>query len=254
MSTDTCVAVGRTQPDDDETLDLLCDEVLKIIQKKKSYRFSIDAVLLANFVTLKKGESLLDIGTGCGIIPIYMTKKGFRNPMTGIELQPGLFEAALKNKTLNECGNVTFLHGDVRNMGKELRDGCFGVVVCNPPYTKKGSGRTSPDDSRYVARYESEMDMSTLLSCARSILPTRGRLSVIYPARRLGELLYSAKSHDLEPKRVRFVHPRPGEKANLFLAEFLKGGGAGTVVEEPLCIYEDRDYTEEVKSYYSLKG
>ncbi len=93
----------------DETLDLLCEEKLRIIQKKQGYRFSIDAILLANFVVLKKGERLLDIGTGCGIIPIYMTKMGFGNAMTGIEIQSALFQTALKNRQINDCTNIEFV-------------------------------------------------------------------------------------------------------------------------------------------------
>lgn len=238
----------------DETLDLLCDGNLRIVQKKQGYRFSIDAILLANFVILKKEERLLDIGTGCGIIPVYMTRMGFHNTMTGIELQSGLFETALKNKEMNGCSNISFIEGDIRTEMRSLQNARFNVIVSNPPYTRKGSGRTSPDNSRYIARYETGLDLPLLLSSSSSLLPRKGRFYVIYPVKRLGELVYSAKPHRLEPKRLRFVQPRSGEKPNLFLAEFLKDGGAGTIVEKPLCIYEGNDYTEEIKSYYSLKG
>jgi len=237
----------------DETLDLLCGENLRIVQMKYGYRFSIDAILLANFVILKKGERLLDIGTGCGIIPVYMTKMGFQNNMTGIELQPGLYQTALKNKELNGCRNIEFLEGDIKTKTSALRDARFNVIVSNPPYTRKGSGRKSPDDSRYIARYETEFDLALLLSSSSSLLPRKGRLYVIYPTKRLGELIYGAKAHRLEPKRLRFIQPRTGERPNLFLAEFLKEGGEGTTVEKPLCIFEGDDYTEEVKSYYRLK-
>jgi len=236
-----------------ETLDLLCGEQLKIFQGKKGYRFSIDSILLANFVRLKKGERMLDIGTGCGIIPIYMTRRGFQNPMTGVEFQPGLFRSALKNKAVNGCDNVEFLQGDVREGLPEMTKDHFSVIVCNPPYTPKGTGRTSPDNSRHTARCESELDLTLLLSLASSLLPRKGRLYLIYPSKRAGELLYSAKSHRLEPKRLRFIHPRDGEESNLFLAEFLKDGGTGTKVEKPLVIHKDRLYTGEVQSYYSLK-
>ena len=89
-------AVGR-----DETLDILCEDRLQIIQRRDGYRFSIDAILLANFVTLKKHERLLDIGSGCGIMPIYMSKKGYVNAMLGVEIQKDLYDASLRNKTLN---------------------------------------------------------------------------------------------------------------------------------------------------------
>jgi tRNA1Val (adenine37-N6)-methyltransferase len=238
----------------DETLDLLCGEELKIVQKREGYRFSIDPILLANFVVLKKGERLLDIGTGCGIIPIYMSKKGFPNPMLGIELQSDLFGLALKNSELNHCENITFLHGDIRVETSRLKKTRIDVIVSNPPYTRKHSGRKSPDDSRHIARYESCLDLSELLLAASSLLSRKGRFYAIYPTKRLGEIIYSAKTDRLELKRIRLIHPKEGERANLFIAEFLKDGGIGTIVDKPLYVYRNGDYSEEVKSYYSLKG
>jgi tRNA1Val (adenine37-N6)-methyltransferase len=238
----------------DETLDLLCEEKLKFIQKKEGYRFSIDAVLLANFVTLKKNERLLDIGTGCGIIPIYMTKKGCSNEMVGVEIQEQLFNTALKNKELNHCDNVLFLMGDIGSLAGELKRRPFHVVLSNPPYTKAKTGRKSPGDSRRIARYESHLDLTALMSLSSALLFKKGRLYVIYPSKRLGEVVDSARSNRLEPKRIRFIHPRKNEPSNLFLAEFIKEGGIGTTIEPPLYIYENGHYTEEVKDYYLLRN
>ncbi len=237
-----------------DTLELLCNGKLKIIQKKGGYRFSIDPILLANFVALKKDERLLDIGTGCGIIPIYMSARGFRNPMIGIELQSDLLDVALKNKELNRCENITFMQGDIRLEASVLKKARIDAIVCNPPYTRKHSGRRSPDDSRSIARYESHLDLSALLVAVSSILSGKGRFYVIYPVKRLGELIYNAKSNRLELKRIRFIHPREGEKPNLFLAEFLKDGGIGAAVDKPLFAHRNDTYSEEVESYYSLKG
>jgi tRNA1Val (adenine37-N6)-methyltransferase len=238
----------------DETLDLLCNEKLRIIQKREGYRFSIDAILLANFVSLKRDERLLDIGTGCGIIPVYMTKKGFHNQMTGIELQPGLFQAALKNKAINMCENVEFVEGDIGAMASRLGRAGFDVVVSNPPYTRKGSGRESPDDSRHIARHEERLDLPLLFSSSASLLSGKGRFYMIYPSKRVGEVMSSARLNRLEPKRLRFIHSRREEGSNLFLAEFLKNGRVGAEVGKPLYIYDNDDYTEEVRSYYVLKG
>ncbi|HEY3276471.1 MAG TPA: methyltransferase domain-containing protein [Syntrophorhabdaceae bacterium] len=238
----------------DETLELLCDEELKIVQKKEGYRFSVDAILLANFIHLKKGERLLDIGTGCGIIPIYMMRKGFCNNMTGIELQPGLFQTAVKNKAINGCENIEFIEGDATSPQIDLKKARFDVAVSNPPYTRKGTGRRSPDDSRHIARHEEHLDLSRLLSLTSSLLHGKGRLYLIYPSTRIGEVMGCARAHRMEPKRLRFIHSREAEESILFLAEFLKDGGAGTVVEKPLYIYKETDYTEEVRSYYTFKG
>jgi tRNA1Val (adenine37-N6)-methyltransferase len=232
----------------DETLDVLCNERIRLIQKKNGYRLSIDPLLLANFVRVKKHETLLDIGTGCGIIPIYMSKRGVTNRLTGIEIQDELYDLALRNLELNECTNIEFLKGDVRSKRQEL--GGFQVVVSNPPYVQERTGRKSPGLSRLIARHESTLDLGALLSVASSLLGTRGRLYLIYPAKRLAEVIHASKTLKLEPKRLRFVHSRAGQPAVLALIECVKGSGAYLKVEPPLCIYAEDDYTEEVMAYY----
>ncbi|OPY83345.1 MAG: tRNA1(Val) (adenine(37)-N6)-methyltransferase [Syntrophorhabdus sp. PtaU1.Bin153] len=241
-------------PGPDETLDVLCNEQLKVIQKKKGYRFSIDAILLANFVVLKKHERLLDIGTGCGIIPAYIAKKGYRNEMVGVEIQKDLYDIALKNRILNNCDQVTFIHDDIGSKSQDLKTSPFHVIVSNPPYTKERSGRTSPQPSRFVARYESSLNLERLVSIASSLLYKKGRFYVIYPSRRLGEIIGAARDNRLELKRTRFIHPRKKQGSNLFLAEFIKDGGIGATIEAPLYIYENGQYTDEVKGYYILES
>ncbi len=239
----------------DETLDILCNDKLRLIQKKNGYRFSIDAILLANFVILKKDERLLDVGSGCGIIPVYMARKAHtNNNMTGVEIQKGLFEASRKNAILNNCSNIEFLNGDITKMEKKLKQTPFHVVVSNPPYTRKCTGRASPQTSRFIARYESQLNLAALVSISSSLLFKKGRFYTIYPSKRLGELIHTAKLHKLEPKRLRFVHPRKNQRANLFLAEFIKEGGIEVIVEKPVYIYDNDHYTEEMQTYYTLEG
>ncbi len=232
----------------EHTLDVLGAGKVQLLQKKGAYRFSIDPLLLVNFVKLKKQESLLDVGTGCGIIPIYLSKLGYTNRLEGIEIQDELYELAVRNGALNGCSNVRFVKGDVKTAAKEL--GAFHVLVANPPYTKERTGRTSPGQSRRIARYESELDLPALVSVASSLLLTRGRLYLIYPARRMSEVIDQARARRLEPKRLRMVHSRAGEPAVLFLMECMKNGGTDLRVEAPLYIYEGDDYSEEVRSYY----
>jgi tRNA1Val (adenine37-N6)-methyltransferase len=234
---------------EDETLDILCNERVKLIQKKKGYRLSIDPLLLANFVVLRRSDTLLDIGAGCGIIPIYLARRGCENRLVGIEVQDDLYDLSRRNKALNSCANVEFVKGDVRKEKTGL--GSFNVIVSNPPYVKVKTGRASPQESRLVARYESSLDLGALLAAASSLLQTHGKLCLIYPAARLAELLGGARSFGLEPKRVRPVYSRQGEAAVLFLVECVKGGGVNLKVEPPLYIYDKDDYTEEVKAYYA---
>ena len=150
----------------------------------------------------------LDIGTGCGIIPVYLSRKGIENRIVGIEIQEELYDLSCRNKELNGCANVTFVKGDVRTAGKDL--GTFHAILSNPPYIKERTGRKSPGQSRLLARHESALDLPSLLAAASSLLATRGRFYVVYPAGRLAELLYTAKSLGLEPKRLRPVYSRQG--------------------------------------------
>ena len=240
-------AIGR-----DETLDVLCEDKLQLIQKKDGYRFSIDAILLANFITLKKHERLLDIGSGCGVMPVYLSKKVYSNSMLGVEIQKDLFDVSLRNKTGNTCDNIDFLHGDITSLAHNLKNSPFHVIVSNPPYTKSRTGRKSPGQSRLLARHETTLNLSLLISVSSSLLFKKGRLYIIYPSRRLGELICEAKSGKLELKRLRFVYPKTNVGANLFLAEFIKEGGTGTTIEQPLYIFENSRYTDEVRSYYTL--
>ncbi len=238
-----------------ETLDLLCQGRLPVFQRKDGYRFSIDAFILANFVVLKKHERLLDIGTGCGIIPIYIAKRGYRNYMVGIEIQDGLFRLAQKNGAFNGVDDrIEFMKGDIKIQAGVLRSRRFDVVVSNPPFTRKHAGRQCPSTSRRIARYETELDLAGLVSVASMVLDQKGRFYLIYPARRLGELVCEAGRSRLALKRLRMVHPRPEEDANLFVAEFMKDGGPEARIEKPLYIYENCDYSAEVKQYYSLEG
>jgi tRNA1Val (adenine37-N6)-methyltransferase len=232
----------------DETLDVLGD-VVQVIQKKKGYRLSLDPLLLANFIVLKAKETLLDVGTGCGIIPIYLAKRGYENRLVGIEIQDDLYELCVRNRELNGCTNVEFVRGDIRAPGRAL--GCFHVVVSNPPYMKVRAGRACPEPSRFIARSEALLDLPTLIGVASSRLYTHGRLYLIYPVRRLCDVMSAARSGGLEPRRMRFVHSRYADPAVLALVECVKGGGANFAVEPPLYLYSDHDYTQEVKAYYA---
>jgi tRNA1Val (adenine37-N6)-methyltransferase len=128
----------------------------------------------------------------------------------------------------------------------------FHVVVSNPPYTKRRSGRACPERSRFLARNEETLDLEALVSAASSLLIKKGRFYVIYPARRAGELIHAAASRKLALKRLRTVHPRREEGANLVLAEFTKDGGVGAAVERPLYVYDGDAISTEVKEYYSF--
>ncbi|HEX2966311.1 MAG TPA: hypothetical protein VHO84_11015, partial [Syntrophorhabdaceae bacterium] len=152
----------------------------------------------------------------------------------------------------NITDQITFIHGDIRRLAGSMKNNRFEVMISNPPYTRQGTGRASPGKSRFLARYEHSLNLSELVRSAETLLNTKGRLYMIYPVRRLAELVTAAAAKKLELKRLRPVYPYPDQEANLFLAEFIKEAGTGVKLEKPLYIYQDGRLTEEVEHYYTL--
>jgi tRNA1Val (adenine37-N6)-methyltransferase len=222
---------------------------LKILQKKGGYRFSIDAVILAHHIPLKDMDVGVDLGTGCGIIPLILAHRSSSARLYGIEVQEGLADLASQNVRLNHMEDrITIVHGDMKDFRSYLEPGVADVVFSNPPYRKVLSGRMNPDPERAVARHEIKGALSDVLSVAEKLLRPSGRVSVIYPSERIADLLTRMRAFRLEPKRLRLVHSRPDSDAELVLAEGLKYGNPGVKVVPPLIVHkQDGSYTDELK-------
>lgn len=237
-----------------ETFDTLFGGKLKVVQERDGYRFSIDAVLLAGFVWLRKGERIIDLGTGVGIIPLILGKRqeGVEQ-IVGVELQEGLTELAQRNVLINGLGElIHIVQGDIRHVDDEFSPATFDVVVTNPPYYQVSSGRINPYPQKAIARHEVTCTIDTVLHAARYLLKEGGRIYIILPAQRAVTLLERLRSTSLEPKTLRWVHSREGEEAAFILAEAYKGGGEGVKVLPPLCIYSnDGTYTPEMETVYT---
>lgn len=238
-----------------ETLDELRPGGLRIIQKKEGYRFSLDPVLLCAFARIESGETVCDLGTGSGVIPLLLARRVSVGCITGIEVQPELADRARRSVALNGLEQrVTILVCDLRRIREILAAESCRVVLANPPYRPPGSGRLSPRSERALARHEVHGDLEDFVVCAAWLLPTGGRFYLVYLAERMAELLTAMRAAGLEPKRLRCVHSRQGEEARLVLVEGRKGGGPGLKVEAPLYIYDDGSYTAEVLAVYGEEG
>jgi tRNA1Val (adenine37-N6)-methyltransferase len=225
---------------------------LLIRQEAAGYRFSIDAVLLAHHTRPRAGERLLDLGTGCGIIPLILA---YRNPditAIGIEIQNELADLAISNVNANHMQNrIMVLRLDMRNLKPAMIGGAADVVVCNPPYRSSNSGRLNPDTQRAIARHELKVSLIDVLETAHRVLRTAGRFFIIYPAQRLAELLSQMHLAGIEPKFMRAIHSRLKEEAKLILVAGTKGARAGTTIGPPLIIYaKDGEYTQEVRQMF----
>lgn len=231
------------------TTDSLFGGRLKIIQKKKGYRFSIDAAILAHHIRLRTTDIAVDLGTGCGIIPLILSLQTPSAHIYGIEIQKDLAELASRNVRLNHMeGRITIVHADIKDFKSYLTPGTVDFVFSNPPYRKALSGRINPEAERAVARHEIKACLSDIVSVAESLLKPSGRFLVIYPAERVTDLVLGMRTSRLEPKRLRLIHPKQRSGAILAIAEGVKYGNPGLKVDQPVIIYKpEGGYTDEAK-------
>ena len=228
-------------PSSDETLDTFFSGGLHILQKKRGYRFSVDAVLLSQFINLRKDEKVIDLGTGCGILPLLLSQTTKAHFFVGVEIQKGLAECAKKNVILNHLvDRISILHQDFRELKATFPSGSFDVVISNPPYRQYRTGRVNPSMEKAVARHEIKGTLGDLIRMASYLLPNKGRCYLIFPVLRTVDLLMVLRSEKLEPKRLQFVHPRLEEGAKLILIESIKASGVELKIMEPLVLQSNK--------------
>ena len=239
----------------DETLDALFNGKLKLFQSRSGYRFSLDALLLAHFATVKRREKVIDLGTGNGIIPLILANLHSQVSITGVELQRGLAERAARNVKLNRLEyRIQIRRGDVRAVRSVGAPESFDVVVCNPPYRRQGSGRLSPNDEKQIARHELHGELGDFLDAAVFLLRAKGRVALVYLAGRAVDLLSSMRQARLEPKRLRLVHSFSDVEASLVLVEGVKNGRSGIDILPPLIVYRrGKEYSDEMAAMIAGK-
>lgn len=240
------------------THDTLFDGRLKCLQNKGGYRFSIDSVILANFIVPVKGDAILDLGTGCGVIPLII---GFRwgnivQSITGLEKQDSLVALARRNIAINEFDPFCrIIPGDVKTFSQHVDREVFTKVICNPPFYRRGTGRTNKNEEALLARHQVSATLEDFVSAAAGAVKNRGLTYFVYPAERLTELVILSKKYKLEPKQVMLVYsyPLPDKNAELVLIKCLKNGGSGVEIMPPLYVFEEKNgnYSADMKRYYT---
>jgi tRNA1Val (adenine37-N6)-methyltransferase len=216
-----------------ECIDSFMDGRLKLIQSKDGYRFSIDAVLLAEFVTIRQGDVIVDLGTGCGVIPLILLLTKWVGYSFGLEIQEELASQAARNVHLNGFDDkMRIVLGDIKNppIAAESAD----VVICNPPYRQIKSGRINPDPRRAIARHEIMASIDDILSATRSVLRKKGRFALIYSSTRLADILARMRRFSLEAKRLQIIYPDLNSGAKLVLVEAILGGRPGLKIGPPI--------------------
>lgn len=235
-----------------ERLDDLQCNGLYIIQDPDKFCFGIDAVLLSNFVKVKKNGHVVDLCTGSGIVPILLSAKTGAKKITGIEIQSDIADMARRSVSYNKLDEkIDIINDDISNALKYINNCSVDSVCVNPPYMKDTTAIKNPDLPMAIARHELLTDLETVINIASKLLKESGKFFMVHRPSRLSEIFASMRQNRIEPKRLRFIHPYIESKANLVLIEGAKGSGVWMDVESPLVVYKDKNvYTDEVLKIY----
>jgi tRNA1Val (adenine37-N6)-methyltransferase len=211
---------------------------LTLAQPRRGYRYGLDPFLLAAFIRPRLREKVVDLGTGCGIIALLLSRRWPTLKVWGIELQPELAGMAQENARRNGLGDrCSIIEGDGRQASELLPAGKFQRVVSNPPFRPPGAGRICPEPQRALARQELAFTLADLALSASVLLGHGGILDCIHLPERLPEIFRTLTDRNLEPKRIRFVHPFSSSSPEMVLVSARKGGRPGLEVESPLVVF-----------------
>ena len=240
----------------DETIDDLLIDGLKLIQKKDGFRFTIDSVLLAQFATIKQGDRVVDIGTGTGIIPHILSSRTKNIRVTGVEILADMVEMAERSVKLNGLTDVIeIIAGDLRDIHKTIGNGTATLVTANPPYWSAGNGKPSIHQGRAIARHELTCTFEDVVICAAKLLNYQGRFAIIHRAERLLEICRLLQEHQLEPRRMQFIHSFSERPAQHVLLEARKKAAPDLKILPPLIVYSEQGkYTPEILKWYGKEG
>lgn len=236
---------------------LLGYEDMCIYQNTKYFNFSLDSVLLPNFVTINKNiKNILDIGCGNAPIPLILSTKTDAH-ITGVEIQPEIYDLAKKSVEINNLENqIEIINEDIIEFAKSSESDQFDVITCNPPFFKVNEcSNLNDNECKRIARHEIKLNLNDLFKVAKKLLKNNGVISIVHRPERMIEIIETMKKNNIEPKRIRLVYPKYNEEANMLLIEGRKNGNVGLKILPPLYAHEnDGNYSKEVLKYFEKEG
>ena len=239
----------------EERLDDLQINGYEIIQHPGRFCFGMDAVLISNFARVKKGERVLDLGTGTGIIPILLTAKTEGESFVGLEIQEESADMARRSVLHNHLEEkVHIVTGDIKEAAEIFGPVSFDIITVNPPYMIGQHGIANVSDSKAIARHEVLCTLDDILRESAKILKPKGRFYMVHRPFRLAEILSKMVAVGIEPKRMKMIHPFIDKEPNMVLIEGCRGGNSRMTVEAPLIVYKEVGvYNDELLAEYGMK-
>ena len=236
----------------EERIDDLQRNGYRIIQNPGRFCFGMDAVLLSSFAKVKRGERVLDLGCGNGVIPLLLEAKTEGEKFFGLEIQEESADLARRSVALNGLeSKIEIVTGDIKEAVNIFGAASFHVITMNPPYMTGNHGLVNPSDAKAIARHEITCNLEDMIREASRVLKPRGRFYMVHRPFRLAQIMSLMVKYHLEPKRMRLVHPYVDKEPNMVLIEGLRDGNSRITVEPPLIVYESPGvYTEELKKMY----
>lgn len=235
-----------------ERLDELHRNGYFIIQDPKRFCFGMDAVLLSGFAKAKRGERVLDLGTGTGIIPILMEAKTEAEDFTALEIQPESADMAQRSVLYNHLEEkIKIVTGDIKDASSLFGASSFDIITTNPPYMIGEHGLSSASLAKKIARHEVLCTLEDILRESAKLLRPGGRFYMVHRPFRLAEIMSRMVAYKIEPKRMQLVYPYVDKEPNMVLIEGLRGGKSRLTVEKPLIVYKEPGvYTDEIYDIY----
>lgn len=227
---------------------------LKIYQNAEMFKFSLDSVLLANFVTINPStKKILDIGTGNAIIPLILSTKT-KSKITGVEIQKEVANLANKSVKINNLDEqINIINKDINEYLKTDETEVYDVITCNPPFFKLNEKSIINESKcKQIARHEITLNLDNLIRISKKLLKNNGRLAIVHRPERLIEIIENMKKNNIEPKKLCFVYPKTNMESNILLIEGIKNGKPGIKILPPIYTHNiDNTYTKEIQKYFS---
>lgn len=226
---------------------------LSIVQDTEMFNFSLDSVLLPNFVSIRtKIDKILDIGCGNAPIPLILSTKTSAK-IVGVEIQKEVYDLAQQSVSINHLEDqIEIINDDINEYYNRLESDSFDTITCNPPFFRVNE-ESKFNDSQYkkVARHEIMLNLNQIFKIAKKLLKNNGNIAIVHRPERLMEIMMIMKENNIEPKRVQFVYPKPTMNANILLIEGTKNGKPGLKILPPIYVHNsDGSYTDQVKKYF----